>query len=87
MRREFQKMKKPATLPSSIIACVDKRDGRVLKVGTVSGMIASAIVDPHHVMLGAGCGDWGVCMYLTLADAARLNAELDQLITDQTERG
>jgi hypothetical protein len=80
-------MKKKSNLPLSIVACVNKCDGTVLKVGTASRMIGPAIVDPSHLMLGAGCGDWGVCIYLTVADAARLNVELDRLIAEQTARG
>jgi hypothetical protein len=80
-------MKNKSNLPLSIVACVNKRDGTVLKVGTASRMIGPAIVDPSHLMLGAGCGDWGVCIYLTVADAARLNVELDRLIAEQTARG
>jgi hypothetical protein len=38
-------------------------------------------------MLGAGCDDFGACIYLTLADAAKLKVELVRLIADQTERG
>jgi hypothetical protein len=80
-------MKNKSNLPLSIVACVNKRDGTVLKVGTASRMIGPAIVDPSHLMLGAGCGEWGVCIYLTVADAARLNVELDRLIAEQTARG
>jgi hypothetical protein len=80
-------MKNNLMLPGPIVTCVNKRDGTVLKVGTASRMVGPAIVDPFHLMLGAGCGDWGVCIYLTLADAARLKMELDRVITEQTERG
>ncbi len=86
MRYEFPTMKKKSTVPGSIIACVDKRDGTVLKVGNVSGMVTPSIVDPLHVMIGAGSRDWGVCLYLSLADAATLNAELGRLIAEQRER-
>ena len=80
-------MNNEPTLDGSIVTCVNKRDGTVLKVGTASHMIGPALVDPCHLMLGAGCGDWGVCIYLTLADAARLNVALNRLIADQTQRG
>jgi hypothetical protein len=80
-------MEKPQRLPGSIITCVNKRDGTVLKVGTASHIIGPSVVDPSHLMLGAGCGDWGVCMYLTLADAAMLNVELDRVLAEQTQRG
>jgi hypothetical protein len=80
-------MKNNAKVPGSILTCVNKRDGTILKVGMSSRMVGPAIVDPSHLMLGAGCGDWGVCIYLTLADAARLKTELDRVISEQTERG
>ena len=71
----------------SIVACVNKRDGTVLKAGTASQIIGPVIVDPTHVMLGAGCGDWGVCIYLSLADASQLKSDLDRLIAEHTQRG
>ena len=71
----------------SIVTCINKRDGTILKVGTASHMIGPSVVDPCHLLLGAGCGDWGVCMYLTLADAARLKTDLDRLIAEHAERG
>jgi hypothetical protein len=80
-------MKTEPELPRSIVACVNKRDGTVLRAGTASGLIGPTAVDPFHFMLGAGCGDWGVCIYLTVPDAVKLNAELDRLIAEQTERG
>jgi hypothetical protein len=73
--------------PGSIVTCVNQRDGTVLKLGTASRMIGPTLVDPFHLMLGAGCGDWGICVYLTLADAARLRVELDLVITEQANRG
>ena len=80
-------MKNNVRVPNSIVTCVNKRDGTLLKVGTASRMVGPAIVDPFHLMLGAGCGDWGVCIYLTLADAARLKSELDRVISEHAERG
>ncbi len=80
-------MKNGPRLPESIVTCINKRDGTLLRVGTASCMIGPAIVDPLHLMVGAGCDDFGVCIYFTLADAARLNVELARLIGDQTERG
>jgi hypothetical protein len=74
-------------LPRSIVACVNKRDGTVLRAGTASRLIGPAVVDPFHLMLGAGCEDWGVCIYLTVPDAVWLTAELDRLIAEQSERG
>jgi hypothetical protein len=80
-------MKTEPTLPRSIVACINKRDGTVFKVGTASRLIGPTMVDPFRLVLGAGCGDWGVCIYLSLADALRLNTELERLIAEQTERG
>jgi len=80
-------MKKRRTTPGSIVACINRRDGAVLKVAAVSRMIVPALVDPFHVVFGAGCGDWSVCVYLTFADAARFNAELGQLIDEHARRG
>jgi hypothetical protein len=74
-------------VPRSIVACINKRDGSVFKVGTASRLIGPTMVDPFRLVLGAGCGDWGVCIYLSLADALRLNRELERVITEQTERG
>ena len=69
-------MKIDPTLTGSIVTCVNRRDGAVFKLGTVSQLTGPTIVDSFHLMLGAGCGDWGVCIYLNLADAARLHADL-----------
>jgi len=80
-------MKTEPNLPRSIVACINKRDGTVLKAGTASRMIGPAMVDPSRLMLGAGCGDWGVCIYLTVDDALSLTAELGRLIAEQRERG
>jgi hypothetical protein len=80
-------MKTEPNLPPSIVACINKRDGTVLKVGNASRMIGPAMVDPFRLMLGAGCDDWGVCIYLTVADALSLNADLDRLIAEQRARG
>ena len=80
-------MKNNVRVPNSIVTCVNKRDGTLLKVGSASRMVGPAIVDPFHLMLGAGCGDWGVCIYLTLADAARLKSELDRVISEHAGRG
>jgi hypothetical protein len=52
-----------------------------------TSMIGPSSVDPLHLMLGAACGDWAVCLYLNLADAARLKTDLDRLLTDHTARG
>ncbi len=79
-------MKRQAELPRSNFACVNKPDGTVLKVGTISGLIGPAAVDPLHVMLGAGVDDWGVCIYLTMSEAARLRVALDLLVAELAER-
>jgi hypothetical protein len=81
------KMKKKPMATGSIVACIDKHDGAIFKAAAVSHMIVPALADPFHVVFGAGCGEWGVCVYLTLADAARLNAELGHLINEHTQRG
>ena len=80
-------MKKTRNLPGSIVACVNSRDGTLLKVGAVSTMIGPALVDPTHLMLGAGVDDWGVCIYLSLPDASRLRVALDRLIAEHAARG
>ena len=59
----------------------------MLKVGTISRLIGPAIVDPLHVMLGAGVDDWGVCIYLTMSEADRLKVALDRLIAEHAEPG
>jgi hypothetical protein len=71
----------------SIVTCISKRDGTVVKVGTASALIGPTLVDPFNVVLGATCGEWGVGIYLTLADAARLQSKLERLIADHAERG
>jgi hypothetical protein len=80
-------MENQPRLPDSILTCVNGLDGTVLKAGTASRMIGPSSVDPLHLMLGAACGDWGVCIYLNLADAARLKTDLDRLLTEHAERG
>jgi hypothetical protein len=80
-------MKSEPRPPRSIVACINGRDGSLLKVGTASGMIGPTMVDPFRVALGAGCGDWGVCFYLSVPDAVRLATELDRLVGEQAARG
>ena len=75
------------TVSPSIVACLDRVDGSLLHVGVTSHLLEPAMIDPRHVMLGVECGDWGVCLYLTVADAARLNGELGRLLADLAERG
>ncbi len=40
------------------------------------------VFDASHVMVGAGCEDWGVCVYLSVADARRLHSELGRILTE-----
>jgi hypothetical protein len=73
-------MTKDPVIPRSIVACVDKEDGAVFRLGAASRMIGPTVVDGTHVMVGAGCEDWGVCVYLSLPDARRLHRELGRLL-------
>jgi hypothetical protein len=75
------------TVSPSIAACLDRVDGSVVRVGVTSHLVGPAMIDPHHVMVGVECGDWGVCLYLTVADAARLNGELGEFLAELAERG
>jgi hypothetical protein len=75
------------TVSPTIVACLDRVDGSLFRVGVTSHLLEPAMIDPLHVMLGVECGDWGVCLYLTVADAARLNGELGRLLDDLAERG
>jgi hypothetical protein len=80
-------MNKKPKVPGSIVTCVNKEDGAVLKLGTTSRLIGPTLVDPFHLMIGAGCGDWGVCIYLSITDAAKLHVELGDVIAELAERG
>ena len=74
--------------PDSFAACIDREEGAVSKFGTVSQVLIPALVDPLHVMLGVGCGEWGACLFLTISDAAKLSAELAQhLLADHSAKG
>jgi hypothetical protein len=75
-------MTKDTVIPRSIVACVDKEDGAVFRLGAASRMIGPTAVDGSHVMIGAGCEDWGVCAYLSFADARRLHRELGRLLQE-----
>ncbi len=66
----------------SVVACVDKEDGAVFRLGSAQRIIGPNIVDSTHVMVGVGCGDWGLGVYLTLADAIRLNNDLSRLLAE-----
>jgi hypothetical protein len=81
IRLEVLTMTKDPVIPRSIVACVDKEDGAVFRLGAASRMIGPTVVDTSHVMVGAGCEDWGVCVYLSVADARRLHRELGVLLT------
>ncbi len=80
-------MRNNTLLPQSIAACLDRVEGSVFRSGAVSHLMAPVLVDPLHVIVGAGCGEWGVCLFLTIADAAKLHVELGQLLADQAARG
>jgi energy-converting hydrogenase Eha subunit C len=71
----------------SIVACLDRQRGSVLMTAPVSHMVQPVMIDPLHIMIGTGCGDWGLCQYLTIADAAALHAALGQILADQVARG
>jgi len=75
------------TVSPSIAACLNGVDGSLFRVGVASHLVGPAMIDPLHVMLGVECGDWGVCLYLTVADAARLNGKLGRLLADLAEHG
>jgi hypothetical protein len=68
-------------------ACLDRENGSVLQSGTVSHIVKPAMIDPQRVMIGAGCGEWGLCLYLTITDAAELNARLSRLLSDHAQQG
>jgi hypothetical protein len=75
-------MIKNSVIPQSIVACIDKEDGAVFRLGAASRMIGPTVIDASHVMVGAGCEDWGVCVYLSIADARRLHSELGRILTE-----
>ncbi len=68
-------------------ACLDRCEGSVLKQGVVSHFVKPFLKDTMHVILGAGCDDWGMCLYLTIDDAVKLNAELGRLLADHIASG
>ena len=71
----------------SIVACIDKQDGAVFRLGAASRMIGPKVIDASHVMVGAGCDDWGVCAYLSIADARRLHREIGLILAGLPDRG
>ena len=50
-------------------------------------IVGPTMADPLHVMVGARCGDWGVCLYLSVGDAVRLHSELGRVLAEHAERG
>lgn len=79
-------MKNDQTADPSIVACLDRADGSIFRVGATSHIVGPALVDPFHVMLGVECEDWGVCLYLTVADAVSLNRQLNEFLADLAKR-
>jgi hypothetical protein len=79
-------MKNDQTADPSIVACLDRADGSIFRMGATSHIVGPAMIDPLHVMLGVECDDWGVCLYLTVTDALRLNRELNQLLAGLAKR-
>jgi hypothetical protein len=79
-------MKNDVVRFQSMVACLRRDDGSVLRAGAATHLIAPTVQDKVHVTLGAGCGDWGVCFYLSLPDAIWLNGELARILVDLKER-
>jgi hypothetical protein len=73
-------IKHPVTA-NSMVACIDKADGAIFRLGAATRMVGPTLVELSHVLLGAGCDDWGMCVYLTLTDARRLSTELSRLLS------
>lgn len=80
-------MRNDTLLPRSIAACLDRVEGSVFLSGTVSHLLTPGLVDPLHIMVGAGCDEWGLCLFLTVADAAKLHVDLGRLLADHAARG
>jgi len=76
----------PLTL-QSVVACLDRHERSVSRTGTVSHLVKPVVIDAFHVMFGAGCEDWGICLYLTMADAALVHAELGRILAEHSARG
>lgn len=70
----------------SMATCLNREDGSMLRTGTVSHVVKPSLVDSLHIMLGAGCDDWGVCLFLTIADAAKLSTELSRLLAMHSQK-
>ena len=61
-------------------------DKIVERIIFLDGFPNMQVIDPLHIMLGAGCGDWGMCLYLTIADAALIHSELGRLLAEHSAR-
>ena len=84
---EYERMPKDPRTFQSMAACLDRHEGSVFKAGTVSHLVQPVVMDNLHILLGAGCDDWGMCLYLTISDAAKLNAELSRLLDNHVASG
>jgi hypothetical protein len=84
---EYEPTREDAAISTSVVACLDRRERTVLRTETVSELVKPVVIDPLHIMLGAGCGDWGMCLYLTIADAALIHSELGRLLAEHSARG
>jgi hypothetical protein len=74
-------MRKHPIASKSMVACIDKEDGAIFRLGAATRMVGPTLVESNHVLLGASCDDWGMCVYLTLTDALRLSNELSRLLS------
>jgi hypothetical protein len=85
--RDVQNLEEDAVIPRSLVACVDGRERSLCRTGLVSNLVKPVVIDPFHIMLGAGSDDWGTCLYLTITDAALIHAELGRILADHSVRG
>ena len=53
----------------------------------MSKLVKPVVIDPFHIMLGAGSEDWGACLYLTITDAALIHGELGRVLAEHSGRG
>ncbi len=84
---ESEHVPKDPLILESFVACLDRHERSVVRTGTVSHLVKPHLIDSFHIMLGAGCDDWGVCLYLTIADAALIHAELGRILADHSAKG
>ncbi len=84
---EVHNMEKDPVVPRSLVACVDGREGSLCRTGLVSKLVKPVVIDPFHIMLGAGSEDWGTCLYLTITDAALIHGELGRILAEHSARG